>query len=419
MRRATFASLVLLAGCWTLGFAGSSCITKGYPLGASGTVDLRREIAGSLYASALGSDGRPVLARQRPFETNVALTLSEAGDPAYGAFVDVRVQPAEALVLSSAIGEADGPSCVLSDGNFRCTATKDGVAQFVVASEAAWSGEAHLLVSWSSATGKDEVINVAPAGLPSSDKARNFELVIGGVPGTTGDVTTQRIAPSFVELACTVDAKPSTAGKAWPPGKIRARTAHARVTRPIDSPEVVENAPVLIEALDSAAAISTDKTCADANRSSRLPTTLDNTGQTPEFYLCFSDEGGPVRFEVSSGQQAFERDLTVAPEPYLLRVKTSPKSILVSTSPQSIFTIEAFDLNSQPMKMSVDLATKDDAVLQLLANTSTLDTAGQGETPASVSVLAVSPGQTQLRVTPLLLSNPFCLSDLVTVQAAP
>ena len=91
--------------------------------------------------------------------------MIDDGDPAFGGYVDVRVQPAEALDLSSQIGESGGPTCQIENDNFRCTASRDGVAQFIASSQSAWSGcDAQILVSWAAATPKDQVITVAPAG---------------------------------------------------------------------------------------------------------------------------------------------------------------------------------------------------------------------------------------------------------------
>jgi hypothetical protein len=146
---------------------------------------------------------------------------------------------------------------------------------------------------------------------------------------------------------------------------------------------------------------------------------MDGTGQTPDFYLCFSDLGGPVRFTVASGQQTFERDLTVDPEPYLLRVKAEPKDILEGSEQQGIFTIDAYDIDSQPIKISVDLDILDDKVLQLLPGEGTVSTPGPGDPSTIVQVFAVGKGATQLNVSPLLLAEPHCLSDIVTVELPP
>ena len=172
------------------------------------------------------------------------------------------------------------------------------------------------------------------------------------------------------------------------------------------------------------AAISTDPSCiargANRNRAGSRGDDGCDRADTGLFYLCFSDirrAGSASPFP--SGAQAFERDLTVDPEPYLLRVKTEPHAIAQSLTPQTIFTIDAFDINAVPLKMSVDLAILDDTILQLQPTATTIQTAGPLDTASTtVEVFAVNDrARTQLKATPLLLSTPYCLSDIVKTVA--
>jgi hypothetical protein len=134
-----------------LGFAwvASSCFDRGYPLGSNGSVDVRLDTAGALFAAdALDGSGKGVEPRQKPFVTGVTLTLTEGSEAANGGFVDVRVEPPEALSLTPDADE-DSPerTCVEKQGKFRCTATPEGIARFLLASEGTWSGEATLVVT--------------------------------------------------------------------------------------------------------------------------------------------------------------------------------------------------------------------------------------------------------------------------------
>src|SRR6185369_11158294 len=86
--------------------------------------------------------------------------------------------------------------------------------------------------------------------------------------------------------------------------QIRARETFVRATPPSNAPLVVENAPVIIESLDSEGALSLTEDCGD--RLTRLRVTLDATGQSSPFFLCFSDVGGDIAFAISSGDKMVE-----------------------------------------------------------------------------------------------------------------
>ena len=75
-------------------------------------------------------------------------------------------------------------------------------------------------------------------------------------------------------------------------------------------------APVTIESLHSECELSLDPACKAIDRQTRLRVLLDKGGESPPFYLCFSDLGGNVELSVTSGQKAVEpnRQIQVDPE---------------------------------------------------------------------------------------------------------
>ena len=202
----------------TASAAGASCVKRGYPLGRSGNVEIRTDIAGALFATdTLDAQGKPSGPRQSPNSTGVTLALTEGSQAAFGAFVEVRVEPSEALPLVSAVGETTDnglPTCDFTDGSFRCMATGQGTARFTLASESDWSGDARLIVTWGDQS-KEQVIHVNPAGLPAS--ATNFSMIVGG-----GDENDHVLA-TFIPLQCTIGPLPDDLGSKWRKGQIRAR----------------------------------------------------------------------------------------------------------------------------------------------------------------------------------------------------
>ncbi|MEZ4301843.1 MAG: hypothetical protein R3B70_43310, partial [Polyangiaceae bacterium] len=225
-RASALAGVAVAAAAAGLAVSAAGCIERGYPLGSNGNVDVRLDTAGALFAAdTLGADGKGQEPRQRPFQTGVTLTLVEGNEAANGGFVDVRVEPAEALSLMADPNEdSDSPTCREKDGKFRCTATPEGIARFLLTSEGTWSGEANLVVSWADQR-KEESVQVLPAGLPPA--ATNFELI------ATGLSDTERVLPTFSALACTtIDSLPGDLGSKWRPGAIRQREAFVRATAP-------------------------------------------------------------------------------------------------------------------------------------------------------------------------------------------
>ncbi|XXX72936.1 hypothetical protein WMF30_35340 [Sorangium sp. So ce134] len=383
----------------------AACIERGYPLAGSGQVELRADVAGPLFAAdTLDAAGRPVPPRQSPWHTDVSLKLTEANEPAYGAYVEVRVVPSEALALRPADGaEGDGASCAVKDGAFRCTAGAQGYARFTAASEGDWSGEARLVVAWADRT-EELPITVLPAGLP--EDATNFALIAGGLGES------DRVLATYVPLTCTIGPLPDDLGATWRPGAIRSREARVRASPPQNAPGVVEHAPVIIESLHSEAALSLAPDCRE--RTTRLRVLLGATGESPPFTLCFSDLGGEVTLAVSSGQKALEPNpsLTVDPEPRLLRVRAL-RSVVTAGTPGDLFEVSAYNAERVRIAVPVDLAVGDDQVIALGEASVTLR--GEDSEATIIQGVAVAPGTTALRVTPRLLASPECSSEAVTV----
>jgi hypothetical protein len=388
--------------------AASSCIEVGYPLAPSGTVDVRVDVNHSLFAAdSLDEKGQPILPRQTPFETGVTLSVTEANAPAFGGYVTVRVEPRQALNVRSDETEGDSPTCVERDGNFRCTASRDGLARFILSSQSDWSGTASLIISWADRT-EDKPIEVLPAGLPST--ATNFSMIVTGLNESFNG---KRLLPTYLALNCTIGPVPDDLGSKWRPGAIRTREAQVRATPPLSAPGVVDSAPVIIEALGSEALLSTKPDCLD--RSTRLRVLLGQTGESEKFYLCFSDIGGPASFAVTSGEKLIEPESTaiqVDAEPRLLRVRAL-QSVVEADVPGDLFEVSAFDVNRVGLEMPVDLSVDDDQVIALSKSTITLD--GEPNPATAISGTPKAAGTVRLSVTPRLLAMPKCVSEPVTV----
>ncbi|MFO0756111.1 MAG: hypothetical protein U0359_06450 [Byssovorax sp.] len=393
-----------------LGLAASpGCIKRGYPLGRSGAVEVRPDIVSALFAAdTLDDQGKPVGARQDPHETGVTLFMTEAGQAAYGAFVDVRVEPAEAMVLlSDPLPDESEPTCTVTDGAFRCRATEQGLARFKVSSESNWSGEANVIVSWADQTQKLP-ITILPAGLPA--EATNFQMIVGGLD----DV--DHVLATYDTLQCSIGPVPDNLGSKWREGKIRARLANVRATPPPGLPGAVANAPVVIESLNTEAALALSDDCKD--RLGRIRVLLDSNGQSPPFYLCFSDVGGTIEFGVSSGQKVIDpnKQVIVDPEPRLLRVRALTSQLLVG-SPFNLFEISAYNTDRVRISMPVDVKVDDDQVLAIDVASITL--AGDLSDPTVIQALPLKAGKTRLHAYPRLLSMPDCVSEDVSVVEPP
>jgi hypothetical protein len=404
---------VTLAGAAVvLAVISAGCIDRGYPLGSSGGVEVRLDTSSAIFAAdVVDANGVGVLPRQTPYQTGVTLTLTDGNQAANGAYVDVRVEPAEALAIAPDEKEnAATRTCKAKDGKFRCVASPEGIARFVLTAVADWSGEAKLVVTWADQH-KDVLIDVLPAGLPAS--AKDFQIV------ATGLADSNRVLPTYSALACTtIDSLPSDLGSKWRPGNVRSRQAFVRASAPADQPGIVANAPVVIESLDSEAALSLDAACDDKSRVTRLRVLLGDTGESPPFFLCFSDIGGKAEYAVSSGA------LSIAPNPSLL-VDAEPRVLRVAALSETVapgdtgplFELSAFNTDLQRIAMPVDLASSDPSVLKLPAASLTLSP--EGSDPTSVIVTPASPGSAVLHVRPRLFKNPDCASVPITVTAAP
>ncbi len=403
-----WAATALGAAAVPLVCLASGCLERGYPLGSGGNVELRVDTASDLFAAdVVDKNGKGVEPRQIPFQTGVQLTMTEGSQAANGAYVDITVEPAKALALAPDDGEdSKVRTCNLKDGKFRCTATAEGIARFVLTAQGDWSGTATVLVTWADQR-KEVPIDVLPAGLPTN--AKDFQLV------TSGLANSDRILPTYSALSCsTIDALPSDLGSKWRPGKIRSREAFVRASAPLTQPGIVENAPVIVQSLSAEAGLSLDPACGEADRVTRLRLLLGDTGESPKFYLCFSDIGGPAEFEITSGSISIAPNptLQVEPEPRVLRVAAIAPSVVVGDA-SALFEVSAFNTDLQRIAMEVDLESSDPEVLQLVTASATL--AEEGADPTSVIVFPLVSGTAALHVRPRLFKQPDCASIDITV----
>lgn len=417
MTRAAWSWLPLVASA-TAGLvsSGAGCVSDGHPLGNDGAVVLRVSVEGALFSTdSLDAANQPTGPRQTPYQTDVLLRIKEDTELAHGAFVEVHVEPAEALALGPSLTTEDEgalhengtePTCDLVDGAFRCRANSEGAARFSLTSNGDWSGDAKVVVTWAG-TSLEETVTVLPAGLPN--EATNFQLL--------GLADEEQVKPTFLALACAADSLPEDLGNKWPDGRIRSREVYVRATAPAANPNVIENAPVVIESTSSEGALSLDADCVE--RTTRLRVTLDGTGQSPRFFACFSDLGGEVGIAVTSGQKVIDPPpkVIVTPEPRLLRVRVldGKSTVPVGFSPESLFEVSAFDVALNALALDVDLSVTpaDSNVLVLDEGSATL--APEGALPVTVRAIPNAPGTAQLVVSPRLLAEPKCSSTTVTV----
>lgn len=425
--------LAAVAGvCVALSFA-VSCVHRGYPLGKTGSVEIRVDVAANLFAAdVLDTSGKPAEGpRQQPAATGVTLYMSENGEGAYGGFVDVRVDPPQALAL-----QTGDDTCEKTAERFRCTANEEGFARFVAASESDWSGDATLIVEWAGANGSNnrKLIPVLPAGLPPG--STNFALIVEGQSGTT-----DRVPATFDILRCTFDPTKEAPVPKWREGKIRKLRAFARASAPQNAPSSVDHAPVVIETLSSEGQLSLAEDCAD--RKSRLRVLLGATGESDPFYLCFSDKGGTIDYTFVSGKFSLDRALAlgepdkvtiqVDTEPLLLKVHAVSTDLVLDPAVFEPATVDvevtAYDSDLRGASMTVEARSENltkpekPLVLEIAPNSSsTFATVpvdpiagGANEPPSAVRLNAHALGVGRLVVTPNLLSGPECLSEAITV----
>jgi hypothetical protein len=380
-----------------LSLAGG-CVSERHPLAnAGGSVEFQLDDGPIFAADRIDSSGAPVLPRQAPFEKPVKVYLTQDGSPDRGAYVDLRVEPPNALELVTVDG-----SCESLQGTFRCTAGSDGFANLLVRSSSTVSGTAKLSV-----IGRDNAntfVTILPAGLP--DSATGFQLAIEGA-------SSSRVRARFDKLACELTAEPDMPFDKWPAGSVRVRSARILASAPPSTPGILEHAPVLIETLHPEAFISLDPTCPSPH-DSRLRVQLDALGRSPEFYLCFSDLGGEsIEFVAQSGaNKRDERAVAVDPEPRLLRIETTIDALEAgSTQGQLAVQLSAYDADLNRIGLEVEVASSDTAVLKPeKSNVKLLD----GE-DVDVFVATGLAGTATLVAKPLLFETPACESAPITV----
>jgi len=392
-------------------------VSDGHPLGKDGDVGITISVAGDLFATdLLDENGAPAGPRQTPFQSDVLLVIEEDSEVGHGAFVQVHIEPPEALALGPALDPAgegafdeDGvlPTCDVVDGAYRCRGNAEGLARFSVTSLGDYSGPAKIVVSWANET-EEALMEISPAGLPI--EATNFQLI-----GVSDD---DKIPASFLRLQCTTDAVPDDLGDKWPAGGIRNRKIYARATPPPGAPGVLHNAPVIVETLSTEAGLSLTEDC--SVRSSRLRLLLDTDGESPEIWVCFSDKGGPIGLALSSGAKPANAAITlnVIAEPRLLRVQVIDGQDLLEATQinEEVFEVTAYDVEFEPIpELDLDVSLEQETeILELTEASIEL-----GDSPAVVDAIPRAPGTSQLAVTPGLLSEPRCLSGVVTVVAKP
>ena len=376
---------------------GSSCIASNHPLASSGTAQFLVDASPIYAADVLDETGAPVLPRQSPFERDVQIKMTTAGAPDHGAYVDVQLSPPGVLQL---IPTDD--SCEEMPGVFRCTAESDGFANFKVRSASDWSGLATLSLIGRVET-KAVVVN--PAGLPES--ATNFTMIIEGIDNG-------RVPARYNALECTLDPSPDQTFEKWPEGATRVREAEVRATAPAGQPSVVEHAPVIIQTLHPEAFVTLDPNCGPP-RNSLLRVQLDQLGQSPRFYFCFSDIGGNnVQLSFNSGSKlGTSRFLTVEPEPRLLRVITTKTTVQPFAGNVDVVSLSAFDADLGKVPITVDVTSTDPTIF--FPNQPTAVLPSEGEDAKLVFVTPLAAGEATIQVTPELHSSPVCSSDVITV----
>lgn len=393
----------------------ASCIKPGYPLSSSGNVDVRIDVSnaqgagGPLFAAnAVDATGNAVGPRQIPYQTGVTLFMTEDGDPAYGGTVRVSVTPQEALTIASDPSEGDSPSCTITDGAFQCMATSEGFARFVLTSPGDWSGQAELNIAWAAPEPKQVPIQVYPAGLPPSVNQQNFQLVVSDL-ATDGHVTAD-----YSQLVCSVSPTPAKPQSEWK--HIRIHEAHVRATPPPDLPLSLENAPITVAALSADVRISKKKDCSALEPS--ISTTLDANGNSPSFYLCFSDAGGSLLLTYTSGTTSAMSTFTVDSEPHLLKVEPinpqAPLSVAAGDVPA--FDVAAYGADlEQRIALPVHMSLAGTAMAKLDRAAFTL-TGDVNQPPDEVTLLPISTGGLVLHVTPGVFSKPDCASVAIHVD---
>ena len=388
LRASLLAAALLAAGC----------VADNHPLSPSGNVDFLFDRNPIYAADVLDEHGVPVLPRQSPYEKVVQLYMTNAGAADQGAYVDVQLDPPGVLTLLPI-----DASCEQLPGTFRCTAAEDGFAQVLVRSESDWSGEAELTL-----VGRQErsLLRVNPAGLP--EEASNFAMVIQGVDAG-------RIPARYNALSCTLSPEPDETFSKWPEGATRVREAEVRATPPPSSPTVIHHAPVYVEAIHPEVFVTLDPTCPPP-RNTKIRVQLDENGESPRFFFCFSDIGGDnAQLVFSSGAKTGEpRTLDIEPEPRLLRVVTTNDDVQSILGQIDVVSVSAFDADLKKVPITVDIKSTDPTVLALSSATAVLP--NEGEESKLLFATPLSPGVAKIQVSPELHTTPVCESLSITVD---
>ncbi len=384
----------LLLAAVALGLAACS---GAHPLDRDGTVQVTDDSPGPLFAAAAA-----ITTPQQRSSANLSIVLTEAGQPAKHAFVDVRVIPSTALTLRSTDG-----SCVDDGGFFRCTANAQGMARFAVDANTQWSSPTPAIVEvvWSDKT-SDHPISVLPPGLPKS--TQSLTLTVGGLAAGQ----TQRIPPTFSLLSCkaqTLDPKGT-----WPASP-RQRPLRVHANPPAGDPTSILNAPVVIESPSTEVEFSVLPDC--KMRNSTLAVTLDASGDSTPGYACFSALGGLIPIQAASGElgsvDTSRRQIQVDGEPQFLSVTAvNPEGHLGQTL--NLFQIVARDALGQRVAISVTASASGTGTVQLTQSTFLL-TDDSNPQPTLVNVLPTATGDVRLHVAPDLVPNLGCDSPTVSI----
>jgi hypothetical protein len=397
IRRGTGAGLAGLV-------ALSGCVADNHPLSSSAEsqVDYLLDSNPIFAADVLDAAGRPVLPRQVPFEKRVQLRLITAGAIDSGAYVDVGVEPPNALTL---VPIGDG-TCEQLPGAFRCTSGDDGIATFLARSDSDWSGEARLTIVGRNEEGR---VDVHRAGLPST--AQNFTMVIGDLEGN-------RVAARFNALSCILSPVPDQTFEKWPAGATRVREAEIRVTPPLTTPGVVEHAPVYVESLDAEVFVTRDPSCAPP-RTTRIRLQFDAIGRSPKFYFCFSDIGSSgAELAFTSGELSGLRGpIEVAPEPRLLRVVTTNTALVADGFPVPVADVSVFNADLERIRLRVDIRSSNPQILKPLVPNVTLPGNDGFDEGNVVSVVPLAAGTATIRIAPELHDLPVCETEPLHVSA--
>jgi hypothetical protein len=399
---------------------GPACMSTSHPLDQDGTVTISSDVTGPLFSPPQST----ITVRQR-YSADITLIMTEGGQPADRAFVEVTVNPDGLLTLFPADGD---DSCATVDGIFRCTSTHEGLANFRIEADGAPSSAgvtrpsqqgpqvADVTINWSGSGKASLPVTVLPPGLPSD--VHSLTLSVGGAGGA------QHLGPTYHALKClTALMSPLAGGNVWPPNP-RALPVVVQSEVPPDDPTVVTNAPVMLQSMSPEAAFSATQDC--SNRSQDMTLTLDDAGQATA-WACFSDLGGSlegmnahqIALSVASGEAQVGTTGTVSiavdPEPLALSV-IALDSLLPTPAmypmPTPLFQLAAYDILGQPATMDVQISLTGTSVSLLGQATYTVG----GAMPSVVDVTATTAGTIQAHVWAPLAPSIMCPSSTVTVS---